>query len=542
MTGTRPHRRVELALGVAAAVVGIVAECVAYDASAVREWVPDLAVGWGLVTAGLVGSRRASRSRCGLLLCGAGLTWFAGNFAAVDNEALAWMGAHTAYVHRALLAHAIVAYPRGRLASVPGRGVVAAAYLASLSSALATSVTAWVGIGVAVVGMGIAGARATIPAATAFAIAVGGVPLSRTFLEPADPSALLLVYQLGLLGSAWALVAALIAWESRAAVVDRVVELGAKTTVRDALRRALDDPSLEVGFCVDAGYVDEHGEVLPVLAAPGRRVTVLPPSGDAVLVHGPALSLDRGLEQAVARALRLTTDHAHLRAEAYEQLRELRSSRTRLVRARGRQRVVLARQIRETVDRRSAALDALLAEIVSADDAVDQAVGRARAHLRGARESIAALAQGLQPPGLATDGLAGALRSVVADSPVATTVTIDERRFDAAIEHAAYLVCSEALANVAKHASATRVAVRIEVVDGWLRLEVSDDGLGGADVDGSGLRGMSARVAELGGHLTVDSPSRRGTRLAVAIPLRDDPDVSERRQTAIVRDTLAAVG
>jgi signal transduction histidine kinase len=542
MTAAHPRRRVELAVGVAAAVVGIVAEWVAYDASAAREWAPDLAVGWGLVAAGLVGRRQAPRSRCGLLLCGAGLTWFAGNFAGVDNAALAWLAAHTAYLHRALLAHALVAYPRGRLVSVPRRGVVAAAYLASLSPSLATSEAAWVGVGLAVLGVAIAGARATIPAAAAFTIAVGGVPLARALLEPADPSALLLVYQAGLLASGWALVAALIAGTSKGAVVDRVVELGAKTTVRDALRRALDDPTLEVGFSVDGGYVDEHGELLPALAAPGRPVTALPPSGDAVLVHDPALSLDRGLEKAVARALRLTTDHAHLQAEAYEQLRELRSSRTRLVLARGRQRVVLARRIRETVDRRSAALDAFLTEIGSSDGAIDETVERGRSHLRGARESIAALAQGLQPPALATDGLAGALRSVAADSPVATTVTVVERRFDAAIEHAAYLVCSEALANVAKHAHASEAAVRVEAIGGRLRLEVSDDGRGGADVDGSGLRGMSARVDELGGHLTVESPPGRGTRLAVEIPLRGDPDVRERRQTAIVRDTLAAVG
>ena len=98
-------------------------------------------------------------------------------------------------------------------------------------------------------------------------------------------------------------------------------------------------------------------------------------------------------------------------------------------------------------------------------------------------------------------------------------MTVAERRFDAAIEHAAYLVCSEALANVAKHAGATRVTLRTEVVRGCLRLEVSDNGQGGANVAGSGLGGIVARVDELGGHVTVDSPAGHGTRLAVEIPL-----------------------
>ena len=538
MTAGRLSRPV--ALGVAAAVVGIVAEWVAYDVSAARDWLPDLAVGWGLVAAGLVGRLRAPRSRCGLALYAAGLLWFAGNFAVADSAALAWLGGHAAYAHRALLAHAIVGFPRGRLGSLASRGVVAAAYVAALSPALATSTTAWVAIALAVVGVAVARARPAIAAAASFAIAVGGVPLLRTLLQPTDPDALLHVYQAGLLACGWALVVALIAWASRGAVVDRVVELGAMTTVRDALRRTLDDTSLDVGFAVDGGYVDEHGEVLPVRAAPKRRVTALPPSGEAVLVHSPALVLDRGLETAVAGALRLTIDHAHLRAEAHDQLRALRSSRTRLVLARGRQRVVLARRIRETVDRRAAALDALLMEIGSSDGAIDQAVGRARGHLSATRESIAALAQGLQPPGLAADGLAGALRAVAAESPVTTTVTVAERRFDAAIEHAAYLVCSEALANVAKHAGATRVTLRTEVVRGCLRLEVSDNGQGGANVAGSGLGGIVARVDELGGHVTVDSPAGHGTRLAVEIPLAAGRASTDPRGPSLIRGRSAS--
>ena len=504
----------------AAIALGIAAEWAAYDGSAVRFWVPDLAVGWGLVLAGLVARWRVSRSRCGSLVCAAGLAWFAGNYAGVDVPAVAWIGSHGAYVHRALLAHAIVAFPRGRLVSFSRRCVVLFAYVAALWPELATSATASIAVGVAVLGASIVGRHAAVPAAASFAIAVGGVAVGRSMLAPDHAATLLLVYQVGLLVSAWALVVALIRWASAPSLADRVVELGERASVRDALRRVLDDPSLEVGFARDEGFVNERGELLPTRPASERRVSALPPSGDVILVHDPSVSLDGGLAVAVSRALRLTTDHARLQAEALEQLAELRASRTRLVLARGRQRVILARRLRETVERRLAGLDALLANIDLSDGTVGHAVGSARGHVAETRESIAALARGLQPPALAADGLAGGLRALAVHSPVATSLTVDERRFDAAVEHAVYLVCSEALSNVAKHAGASRARLRVEGAGERLEVEVSDTGRGGANVDGSGLRGIAQRIDELGGSLRIDSPSGGGTRLYAEIPLR----------------------
>jgi signal transduction histidine kinase len=87
------------------------------------------------------------------------------------------------------------------------------------------------------------------------------------------------------------------------------------------------------------------------------------------------------------------------------------------------------------------------------------------------------------------------------------------------IAAAAYYVCAEALANVAKHAGAS--SVRLEVVEcaGVLRVDVTDDGAGGADpLQGSGLRGLIDRVEALGGTLTVSSPTRGGTRLVAELP------------------------
>ena len=87
-------------------------------------------------------------------------------------------------------------------------------------------------------------------------------------------------------------------------------------------------------------------------------------------------------------------------------------------------------------------------------------------------------------------------------------------------EAAAYFLCSEALANMAKYASASRVAIRIIRTEGRLAIEVADDGVGGADpARGFGLRGLVDRVEALGGTLRVDSPTGGGTRIEATIPL-----------------------
>jgi len=88
------------------------------------------------------------------------------------------------------------------------------------------------------------------------------------------------------------------------------------------------------------------------------------------------------------------------------------------------------------------------------------------------------------------------------------------------IEAAIYFLCSEGLANIAKHAAATRAAMSVEVHDDAVWLEISDDGVGGASLDrGSGMRGLADRVDAFGGAFRLDSPSGAGTRLACQIPL-----------------------
>jgi signal transduction histidine kinase len=104
--------------------------------------------------------------------------------------------------------------------------------------------------------------------------------------------------------------------------------------------------------------------------------------------------------------------------------------------------------------------------------------------------------------------------------PVPVEVDVSAGRLPEPIEATAYFVVAEALTNVAKHARAQRATVTARVNDGVLRVEVRDDGAGGARLEGSGLLGLRDRLAALDGTLTVDSSPGGGTVVAATIPWR----------------------
>jgi signal transduction histidine kinase len=134
-------------------------------------------------------------------------------------------------------------------------------------------------------------------------------------------------------------------------------------------------------------------------------------------------------------------------------------------------------------------------------------------------DELRELAHGILPPVLARGGLRGGVRSVVARLGLPVDVHLPAERFPAEIEASAYFIVAEALTNVVKHARASAAEVRASVDDGMLRLEIRDDGIGGADPAGHGLVGMGDRVTALGGRLEIDSPRGGGTLLTAALPL-----------------------
>jgi signal transduction histidine kinase len=147
------------------------------------------------------------------------------------------------------------------------------------------------------------------------------------------------------------------------------------------------------------------------------------------------------------------------------------------------------------------------------------ALDDAAAELRLALVELRELARGIHPVILSEAGLGPALVSLAERSPIPVTVTaVPPERLPSRVEETAYYVASEALANAAKHAHATAVSISARRLEGELLVEVGDDGVGGADPDGSGLRGLADRVAALDGQLRVHSPAGKGTRVTAELP------------------------
>jgi signal transduction histidine kinase len=135
--------------------------------------------------------------------------------------------------------------------------------------------------------------------------------------------------------------------------------------------------------------------------------------------------------------------------------------------------------------------------------------------LRDVRE----ISRGIHPAVLSERGLEPAVKALARRSPVPVELTLRvPRRLPDRVELGAYYIVSEALANVAKHANAQVVTISVEAGRGVLSLSVRDDGVGGADPDGSGVTGLRERAEALGGTLKLTSPPGRGTSVDVRLP------------------------
>jgi signal transduction histidine kinase len=221
----------------------------------------------------------------------------------------------------------------------------------------------------------------------------------------------------------------------------------------------------------------------------------------------------------------LADTNARLQRQVEAQLAEVRASRARIIEAGDRERRRVERDLHDGAQQRLVALslELRLAQNALGDD-VDPA---ARARLdRAAEEAQAALVElrdlalGIHPLILTESGLGAAVESLADRTPVDVRVDIGPERYAAGVEGAAYFVVAEALTNVAKYAKATTATVRAAVRGNQLRIEVEDDGIGGADPgSGSGLRGLVDRLAALDGTMMIDSPVGGGTRISVQIPI-----------------------
>ena len=204
---------------------------------------------------------------------------------------------------------------------------------------------------------------------------------------------------------------------------------------------------------------------------------------------------------------------------------DLRASRVRLVEAQDAERRRLERNLHDGAQQRlvSLALTLRLARERMPELRAEslELLDRAQEELVLALEELRELARGIHPAVLSERGLGPALEGVAARSPLPIDLTgLPDERLPEPIEAASYYVVCEALANVAKHAGASRATVSVTTQNGTVVIEVGDDGIGGADAaKGSGLRGLVDRVEALDGRLEFESEPSGGTRLRAEIPL-----------------------
>jgi PAS domain S-box-containing protein len=202
---------------------------------------------------------------------------------------------------------------------------------------------------------------------------------------------------------------------------------------------------------------------------------------------------------------------------------ELRRSRVRLVQAGDEARRKLERNLHDGAQQRLVSLSLALrlaqARLKDAPDEADRLLSGAAEELGQALEELRELARGIHPAVLSERGLSAALEALAGRASVPVDIRVPPERLPASVEAAAYYVISESLANVAKYSEASAVEVCVTRQNGRAVVEVSDDGVGGADpTRGSGLRGLADRVEALDGVLHVESTPGAGTKIRAEIP------------------------
>jgi signal transduction histidine kinase len=286
--------------------------------------------------------------------------------------------------------------------------------------------------------------------------------------------------------------------------------------LQEVLRDALHDPELHVAYrrpgrdrLVDAdGAAVEPGPAAVPVRWGGAEIGAVCGSATPELLRE------------VAAASALLVEVVRLRIELGSALREVASSRARMLQAGYAERRRLERDLHDGAQQRLVSLGMALrlAQRHAGSVDLDGVFDRAVAELGTAVAELRQIAHGLRPSSL-DDGLGPALRRLATSVPLPVELDVCPEPLPDEIATTAYFVASEAVSNAVKHADAGHVAVRVARADGRLRIQVADDGRGGARPRaGSGLAGLVDRVAAAGGALQVHSAPGRGTIVEAELP------------------------
>jgi signal transduction histidine kinase len=568
----RMDRRALLALALVGAVCGLVYFAIALSSDHLDDpgltAGPGLLVGWSFIGTGLFAWWRRPGNRTGALMVAAGFAWFATGVSASDDDLLFTIGIALDGLFPAILGHLLMAFPSGRLQTRAERLAAAGGYftatvlqvpsllfeepgepenllIVSADQGLSDALDAMqfaaalvvVALSVAIlVRRGLAGSagqrRALTPvlwtggaAFAAFVVSNGFDAATGERVDVLDRLTVLLVatipfgFLIGLLRSRLA------HGEAVAELIARLGQAPGEGPLRAALADALGDPSVALAYWLPESerFVDALGHPVTVSGAGwtevelhGRRI--------AAIAHDSSLSEEPQLIRTAGAAAALALENQRLAAELRARIEELRASRARVVEAGDSERRRLERNLHDGAQSRlvAVALKLRLARMrADGGSEVATLLDESSAELQASLDELRELARGLHPAVLIDQGLRAAIRILASRAPVPVEITtLPAEPLPAAVEIAVYYVVAEALTNVAKYAHATHATVSVAVTGPRVVVEVADDGVGGAGVAaGSGLRGLSDRVAALDGRLGLESAPGAGTRLTAEIPL-----------------------
>jgi signal transduction histidine kinase len=470
-----PLRRALLALGAAGVVLGAAAAAVTAtsDHTELSGLMAGLGllVGWSFLGTGLFAWDRQPDNLIGALMVALGFTWMLGELSAADAPGIYIAGSLLNGIPFAILIHLLFAFPNGRLVDRADRVCVGLAYFVTV----------------------------VLP------------PIGVLFFDPAVsdacdncPTNPLLISANDNVFGALVLFQTVVAVAALGAAIWRLAR---------RWRAAADDPDQRVR---DAPVWWAGGATL-LLVLGVLATNFLPEEGNFDdYVFAAALVPLATVPYAFWLGL--------IRSRLWEADLALRESRARIVEAGYAERKRVERDLHDGAQQRLVAL-ALELQVVRSRLETDpagagQLLEAAADELAGATHELRELARGLHPPLLSDRGLVPALEALAKRAPLPVAVEAEEvERSPQAVEAAAYFVVAEALTNVARHAHAEQAIVRVARRNGELRVEVEDDGAGGADLGaGTGLRGLRDRVDALDGSLEVESRPGRGSTVRATLP------------------------
>jgi signal transduction histidine kinase len=449
-----------------------------------------LLAGWGFVGTGLYAWDRRPGNNTGPLMTAVGFTWFFQALGSSDNAALFTIGYLGSSLPYAILIQLLITFPTGRLETSLQKALVGAAYFVTTAMQVV-----WV--------LFVDPARE----------GCDGCPSNPVQIQGHEGFA-----------EAVGIVQGLIAIPVIAATVVVVYRRWRRSEASERL--ALTPVVATGGLAFVLLLTQLMVGVLGVSEVLEQAMFI---GGVAVFGCLPFAFLFGLLRSRMGRDEEIRTALAAENEQLTEQLRakveELRASRARIVEAGYAERRRVERDLHDGAQQRLVALTMslrLARSRLEADPAgAGQLLDEALEELAEATSELRELARGIHPAVLSDRGLAAALEGLADRSPVPVEVLrTPSQRLEGSVESAAYFVVAEALTNVARYARADASTVSVSRRDGWVEVEIRDDGVGGADPDqGTGLRGLADRVAALDGRLEVNSPWGKGTVVRARIPL-----------------------